>query len=116
MGENEGSNLQTPELQTYKLCEYSQGQRIETKIISECTPCADKDRSSRANSSAGVLSLPNHDYPYDRPITASFRCRKGPRGHWLRPGAKLPKAREAHCASLKSMLTCTRHHSPFNPS
>ena len=37
MGENEGSDILTPELQTYKLCEYSQGQRIVTKIISECT-------------------------------------------------------------------------------
>ena len=37
MGENEGRDILTPELQTYKLSEYSQGQRIVTKFISECT-------------------------------------------------------------------------------
>ena len=37
MGENEVSNFPIPELQTYKLCKYSQGQRIVTKIISKCT-------------------------------------------------------------------------------
>lgn len=37
MGENEVSDFLTPELQTHKLCKDSQGQRILTKIISECT-------------------------------------------------------------------------------
>ena len=37
MGENENGDVPTPELPKYKLRKYSQGQRIVTKIISECT-------------------------------------------------------------------------------
>ena len=89
MGENEVDDFPTPELPNYKLRKLQPRTKDCDQDYIKVYTCADKGRSSRANSSAGALSLPKHDYPFDRPITASFCCRKGPRGHWLRPKAKL---------------------------